>query len=41
MSYKELYREGESSGHDFSVAASYYVQVALLWPSSGNPHHQV
>lgn len=39
--YKELYGEGESSGRDFSVAASYYVQAASLWPSSGNPHHQL
>lgn len=39
--YKGLYGEGESKARDFSAASSYYMQAASLWPSSGNPHHQL
>lgn len=39
--YKGLYGEGDSKARDFAVASSYYMQASLLWPSSGNPHHQV
>eukprot|EP00252_Welwitschia_mirabilis_P011770 TRINITY_DN2618_c0_g1_i1.p1 TRINITY_DN2618_c0_g1~~TRINITY_DN2618_c0_g1_i1.p1 ORF type:complete len:1126 (-),score=267.15 TRINITY_DN2618_c0_g1_i1:602-3979(-) len=39
--YKELYGEGDFNGRDFSVASSYYIQAASIWPSSGNPHHQL
>ncbi|XP_054818971.1 LOW QUALITY PROTEIN: nonsense-mediated mRNA decay factor SMG7-like [Prosopis cineraria] len=39
--YKGLYGEGDSNNRDFAAASSYYLQAASLWPSSGNPHHQV
>lgn len=39
--YKGLYGEGDSVGRDYAVASGYYGQAASLWPSSGNPHHQV
>lgn len=39
--YKGLYGEGDSKTRDFVAASSYYMQASSLWPSSGNPHHQV
>ena len=39
--YKGMYGEGESASRDYAAASSYYLQAASLWPSSGNPHHQV
>ncbi|XP_073014667.1 nonsense-mediated mRNA decay factor SMG7-like [Primulina eburnea] len=39
--YKGLYGEGDSKARDFMAASSYYMQASSLWPSSGNPHHQL
>ena len=39
--YKGLYGEGDSKSRDYAAASSYYLQAASIWPSSGNPHHQV
>lgn len=39
--YKGLYGEGDSKSREFTAASSYYLEAASLWPSSGNPHHQV
>lgn len=39
--YKGLYGEGESRSREYSAASSYYLQAASLWPSNGNPHHQL
>ncbi|XP_059668308.1 nonsense-mediated mRNA decay factor SMG7-like [Cornus florida] len=39
--YKGLYGEGDSKAQDFKAASSYYMQASSLWPSSGNPHHQL
>ncbi|KAJ4970371.1 hypothetical protein NE237_003470 [Protea cynaroides] len=39
--YKGLYGEGDSRSRDYAAASSYYMQAAALWPSSGNPHHQL
>ncbi|KAI3837901.1 hypothetical protein MKX03_019416 [Papaver bracteatum] len=39
--YKGLYGEGDSKARDYTTASSYYLQAASLWPSSGNPHHQL
>lgn len=39
--YKGLYAEGESRVREYSAASSYYLQAASLWPSNGNPHHQL
>ncbi|RDY07478.1 Protein SMG7, partial [Mucuna pruriens] len=39
--YKGLYGEGDSVKREFAAASSYYLQAASIWPSSGNPHHQL
>lgn len=39
--YKGLYGEGDSKKREFAAASSYYLQAASIWPSNGNPHHQV
>ena len=39
--YKGMYGEGDSKNREYTAASSYYLQAASLWPSSGNPHHQV
>eukprot|EP00897_Mesotaenium_endlicherianum_P003184 jgi/Mesen1/2894/ME000175S02050 len=39
--YKELHSERDAASRDWSVAASYYVQAAALWPASGNPFNQL
>ncbi|KAL2464592.1 Protein SMG7 [Forsythia ovata] len=39
--YKGLYAEGDSKPRAFAAASSYYLQASSLWPSSGNPHHQL
>lgn len=39
--YKGLYGEGDSKSREFAAASSYYLEAASLWPSSGNPHHQL
>ncbi|XP_010276660.1 PREDICTED: protein SMG7 [Nelumbo nucifera] len=39
--YKGNYGEGDSRTRDYAAASSYYLQAASLWPSSGNPHHQL
>ncbi|XP_065617335.1 nonsense-mediated mRNA decay factor SMG7 isoform X2 [Quercus suber] len=39
--YKGLYGEADSKSRDFAAASSYYLQASSLWPSSGNPHHQL
>ncbi|KAK9290918.1 hypothetical protein L1049_009097 [Liquidambar formosana] len=39
--YKGFYGEGDSKTRDFAAALSYYMQASSLWPSSGNPHHQL
>ncbi|CAJ1964519.1 unnamed protein product [Sphenostylis stenocarpa] len=39
--YKGMYGEGDSKNREYTAASSYYLQAASLWPSSGNPHHQL
>ncbi|XP_020207442.1 protein SMG7 [Cajanus cajan] len=39
--YKGLYGEGDSIKREFAAASSYYLQAASIWPSGGNPHHQL
>ncbi|KAI4373646.1 hypothetical protein MLD38_011752 [Melastoma candidum] len=39
--YKGLYGEVENKNREFAAASSYYLQAASLWPSIGNPHHQL
>ncbi|KAK4772483.1 hypothetical protein SAY86_014258 [Trapa natans] len=39
--YKGLYGEANSKAHEYTAASSYYLQAASIWPSIGNPHHQL
>ena len=39
--YKGLYGDADSKARDFAAASRYYMEASSLWPSSGNPHHQV
>ncbi|KAJ4837775.1 hypothetical protein Tsubulata_014202 [Turnera subulata] len=39
--YKGSYGEGDSKMREYAAAASYYLQAASIFPSSGNPHHQL
>lgn len=39
--YRGLYGEGDAKARDLAAASSYYLQASSLWPSSGNPHHQL
>ncbi|GAB2295603.1 hypothetical protein Dimus_029760 [Dionaea muscipula] len=39
--YKGLYGDSESKVRDFAAASSYYRQASSLWPSHGNPYHQL
>ncbi|GMI89046.1 hypothetical protein like AT5G19400 [Hibiscus trionum] len=39
--YKGLYGDGDSKSREYAAASTYYLQAASIWPSSGNPHHQL
>jgi len=39
--YKGLYGGSDSKKREYAAASSYYLQAATIWPSSGNPYHQV
>ncbi|EPS74174.1 hypothetical protein M569_00570, partial [Genlisea aurea] len=39
--YKGLYGEADCKARDFAAASSYYLEAYSLWPSNGNPHHQL
>ncbi|KAE8731614.1 Smg-7, putative isoform 3 [Hibiscus syriacus] len=39
--YKGLYGDGDSKSREYAAASCYYMQAASIWPSSGNPHHQL
>ncbi|CAI7901655.1 unnamed protein product [Closterium sp. NIES-54] len=39
--YRELVVDGDMATRDWSVAAGYYMQAALMLPSTGNPHNQL
>lgn len=39
--YKGLYGEVNPTLCDHSTASNYYIQAINIWPSNGNPHHQV
>uniref|UniRef100_A0A7N0RIR8 Protein SMG7 n=1 Tax=Kalanchoe fedtschenkoi TaxID=63787 RepID=A0A7N0RIR8_KALFE len=39
--YKGMYGDSESKIRDFAAASSYYSEASSIWPSSGNPHHQL
>jgi hypothetical protein len=33
--------DGDSASREYTAASSYYKEAASIYPSSGNPHHQV
>ncbi|OMO63023.1 hypothetical protein COLO4_32762 [Corchorus olitorius] len=39
--YKGLYGDGDAKSREYAAASIYYLQAASIWPSSGNPHHQL
>ncbi|XP_027939803.1 protein SMG7-like [Vigna unguiculata] len=39
--YKGLYGGSDSKKREYAAASSYYLQAATIWPSSGNPYHQL
>ncbi|XP_044461607.1 protein SMG7L-like isoform X2 [Mangifera indica] len=38
--YKEQYEKFGSEDHNWSVAATYYLESTMIWPDSGNPQNQ-
>ncbi|KAJ0018645.1 hypothetical protein Pint_10547 [Pistacia integerrima] len=39
--YKEQYEKFGSEDHNWSVAATYYLEATMIWPDSGNPQNQL
>jgi protein SMG7 len=39
--YKSLHGDDDSASREYTAASSYYKEAASIYPSSGNPHHQV
>ncbi|KAK3132497.1 hypothetical protein QOZ80_6AG0522920 [Eleusine coracana subsp. coracana] len=39
--YKSLHGDDDSASHEYAAASSYYKEAASIYPSSGNPHHQL
>jgi len=39
--YKSLHGDGDSASREYAAASSYYMEAASIYPSSGNPHHQL
>lgn len=39
--YRGLYGDPDSNIRDLTAASGCYLEASSLWPSSGNPHHQV
>ncbi|OEL22449.1 Protein SMG7 [Dichanthelium oligosanthes] len=39
--YKSLHGDGDSASREYAAASSYYKEAASIYPSSGNPHHQL
>lgn len=39
--YKSSQGDGDSASREYAAASSYYMEAASIYPSSGNPHHQV
>nr|CAB3456638.1 unnamed protein product [Digitaria exilis] len=39
--YKSLHGDGDSASREYAAASSYYQEAASIYPSSGNPHHQL
>lgn len=39
--YQEQYENADVQNHNWSVAASHYLEATMVWPDSGNPQNQV
>jgi protein SMG7 len=39
--YKSLHGDDDSASREYAAASSYYNEAASVYPSNGNPHHQV
>lgn len=39
--YKEQYEKLDDQNHNWSVAASHYLEATMIWPDSGNPQNQL
>lgn len=39
--YREQYEKPDVIKHNWSVAASHYLEATMIWPDSGNPQNQV
>ncbi|XP_020396266.1 protein SMG7 isoform X1 [Zea mays] len=39
--YKSSQGDGDSASREYAAASSYYMEAASIYPSSGNPHHQL
>lgn len=39
--YKEQYENPDSQNHNWSIAATHYLEATRIWPNSGNPQNQV
>ena len=39
--YMEQFEKSSVQKHNWSVAATYYLEAAIIWPDSGNPQNQV
>lgn len=39
--YREQYEKPDVQKHNWSVAASHYLEATMIWPDSGNPQNQV
>ncbi|XP_041026591.1 protein SMG7L-like isoform X2 [Juglans microcarpa x Juglans regia] len=39
--YREQYEKPDVQNHNWSVAASHYLEATMVWPDSGNPQNQL
>ncbi|PON61398.1 Telomerase activating protein Est [Trema orientale] len=39
--YREQYEKPDIQNHNWSMAATHYMEATLIWPDSGNPHNQL
>lgn len=39
--YREQYQKSDMQSHEWSMAATHYMEATAIWPDSGNPQNQV
>ncbi|KAK9267169.1 hypothetical protein L1049_009589 [Liquidambar formosana] len=39
--YRELYGKLDNENHNWSIAATYYLEATMVWPDGGNPQNQL